>query len=216
MILSHCWLPWVCSRFISVCWARVGRLVLGQTQDRQHLSRVPGHLTTPGRMRYTNKVNIRQEPSTDNNAFSYQILVIMLLGIRANVWAEIWPPFGHLTPNNYIPPPICTYEQERVYEDILEEVCTTEDVKDCKVELVTEGELKTEMQCEEISEQVCDNDECDFNNDDECEHCDDKTSDCREKILVEKKKECSYETKIEKKCFRFFFQKKINITYFNS
>ena len=94
-----------------------------------------------------------------------------------------------------------------MYEDILEEVCTTEDIKDCKTELVTEGELKSEVQCEEISEEVCDKEECDFNNDNECEPCDDKTSDCREKILVESKKECSYETKIEKKCFRFFFQK---------
>ena len=93
-----------------------------------------------------------------------------------------------------------------MYEDILEEVCTTEDIKDCKTELVTEGELKTESQCEEISVQVCDKDECDFNNDDECEHCD-ETSDCREKIKVESKRECSYETKMEKKCFRFFFQR---------
>merc|ERR1711997_629090 len=161
--------------------------VLGETQDRQHLTRVSGHLTTSVKMRYTNK-----------------ILVVLLLGIRANVWAEIWPPFGHLTPNNYIPPPICTYEQERVYEDILEEVCTTEDVKECQTELVTEEELKSETQCEERSEQVCEKDECDFNNDDECEHCDDETSDCREKILVESKRECSYETKMEKKCFRAY------------
>ena len=94
-----------------------------------------------------------------------------------------------------------------MYEDILEEVCTTEDVKECQTKLVTEGELKSEVQCEEISEEVCDKEECDFNNDNECEPCDDKTSDCREKILDESKRECSYETKIEKKCFRFFFQK---------
>merc|ERR1711953_236111 len=145
--------------------------VLGQTQDRQHLSRVPGHLTTPGRMRYTNK-----------------ILVVLLLGIRANVWAEIWPPFGHLTPNNYIPPPICTYEQERVYEDILEEICTTEDIKECETRLVTEEELKPEVECEEISEEVCETAECDFSNDNQCEPCDEKASDCREKIRVESKR----------------------------
>ena len=83
-----------------------------------------------------------------------------------------------------------------MYEDILEEVCTTEEIKDCKTELVTEGELNSETQCKEISEQVCDREKCDFNNDDECEHCDDKTLDCREKIKVESKRECSYETSV--------------------
>ena len=96
-----------------------------------------------------------------------------------------------------------------MYEDILEEVCTTEDIKECEIRLVTEGELKPELECEERSEEVCETAECDFSNDNQCEPCDEKTSDCREKIRVESKRECSYETKIEKKCFRFFFQSNI-------
>ena len=84
---------------------------------------------------------------------------MFVLVVITKASAEIWPPFGHLTPNNYIPPPICSYEQEKVYEDILEEVCTTEDVKNCSVELVTEEEQVTETVCEDVVTSDCDQDE---------------------------------------------------------
>ena len=83
---------------------------------------------------------------------------MFVLVVITKASAEIWPPFGHLTPNNYIPPPICSYEQEKVYEDILEEVCTTEDVKNCSVELVTEVEQVTETVCEDVVTSDCDDD----------------------------------------------------------
>jgi len=158
-----------------------------------------------------NTVNISPCPGTPHHLrlltmrYRNKIFLILFFGAwAARARAEIWPPFGHLTPNNYIPPPICTYEQEKVYEDILEEVCTTEDIEECKMEIVTEGEHKTEVRCEDVSERVCSEDECDFNNDEECEPCDDNNTNCREKARTEYKRECSYETKIEKKCFRAY------------
>ena len=125
-----------------------------------------------------------------------QMFFLLFLGV--SIRAEIWPPFGHLTPNNYIPPPSCKYEQEKVYEDIIEEVCTTEEIEECEME----DSPKMELQCQKVTEEVCDEDECDFNNDDECERCDEKEEDCREKTRIESKRECLYETRIEKKCFR--------------
>lgn len=133
-----------------------------------------------------------------NVQIAFSVFVLTL----ARGCAEIWPPHGHLTPNNYIPPPICTYEQEKVYEDILEEVCTTENVKNCSVQLVTEREPVTETVCDE----ACDTEAgtaCDLDPD-TCDRCDDDDNDqnCHEAFRSETKTECSYETKMDKKCFR--------------
>ena len=125
----------------------------------------------------------------------------LLLFLSPLALGEIWPPFGHLTPNNYIPPPICTYEQEKVYEDILEEVCTTEDVKNCSVKTVTEEEFVTETVCEDIVTKSCDDLDCDLDPDN-CEKCDDNEPSCQVVYKSETKRECSYETQIDKKCFR--------------
>ena len=103
--------------------------------------------------------------------------MIVLLGVSSH--AEIWPPFGQLTPNNYIPPPSCKYEQERVYEDIIEEVCTTEEFKDCKM---NRG-LKLELQCEKVTQEVCNENDCDFDKDEECKKCDEKKLNCRDMEL---------------------------------
>jgi len=131
------------------------------------------------------------------------VLLPLLLFLSPLALGEIWPPFGHLTPNNYIPPPICTYEQEKVYEDILEEVCTTEDVKNCSVKTVTEEEFVTETVCEDIVTKSCDDLDCDLDPDN-CEKCDDNEPSCQVVYKSETKRECSYETQIDKKCFRMY------------
>ena len=123
--------------------------------------------------------------------------------LLANAFAEIWPPFGHLTPNNYIPPPVCKYEQEKVYEDILEEVCTTEDVENCSVKIVAEQESSTETVCEDVVETICDSSgDCAELDPESCERCDDNEPTCQPVFKMETKTECSYETQIDKKCFR--------------
>merc|ERR1712024_374015 len=132
-----------------------------------------------------------------------QVIIHVFVFALARVCAEIWPPFGHLTPNHYIPPPVCTYQQEKVYEDILEEVCTTEDVQNCSVQVVSEETEVTETVCEDIVENICDEAECETDPDN-CEHCDDDHPSCQEVFKSETKTECSYETKMDKKCFRMY------------
>ena len=131
----------------------------------------------------------------------FKVIIHLFVVGLATVYAEIWPPFGHLTPNNYIPPPVCTYQQEKVYEDILEEVCTTEDVKNCSVQLVKEQQQVLETVCEDIVENICDEVECEIDPDN-CEECEDNDQTCQEVFKAETKTECSYETQIDKKCFR--------------
>jgi hypothetical protein len=40
------------------------------------------------------------------------VVLVLAPGLLAG--PEIWPPDGRLKPNNYIPPPVCTYVQEEV------------------------------------------------------------------------------------------------------
>jgi len=128
----------------------------------------------------------------------HKVVLIVFQCLLAHVLAEIWPPFGKLTPNNYIPPPVCKYEQEQVYEDILEEVCSTENVENCTKILV---ESETESVCEDIS--VCDENLCKVDPDD-CEKCEGDDEDCQEVYQMVTKTECSYETKIDHKCYRMY------------
>lgn len=125
---------------------------------------------------------------------------------------EIWPPTGKLSPNNYLPPPRCRYEQETVYEDTLEEICTTKDKKECKSELVTREEETVEVQCKTMDDQVCKNEtvtevieKCQTKVEEVCESCTPVYEEkCEDSYEIEMKEECTYETVIDKKCSRSY------------
>ena len=76
--------------------------------------------------------------------FYFQVYFFLLLLSQASSYPEIWPPNGHLTPNNYLPPPKCRYEQETVYEDVLEEICKTKTKDECKTEVISTEEKRLE------------------------------------------------------------------------
>ena len=75
----------------------------------------------------------------------FQLFLFLLQVLSISSRPEIWPPTGRLTPNNYLPPPRCRYEQETVYEDTLEEICTTENKEECKSEIVIREEEQVEV-----------------------------------------------------------------------
>ena len=83
------------------------------------------------------------------------------------------------------------------------EVCSTENVENCTKILV---ESETESVCEDIS--VCDENLCKVDPED-CEKCEGDDEDCQEVYQMETKTECSYETKIDHKCYRFGFYSKV-------
>ena len=66
---------------------------------------------------------------------------------------------------------------------------------------VTEEEFVTETVCEDIVTKSCDDLDCDLDPDN-CEKCDDNEPSCQVVYKSETKRECSYETQIDKKCFR--------------
>jgi len=125
---------------------------------------------------------------------------------------EIWPPTGKLSPNNYVPPPRCRYEQETVYEDALEEICTTKDKKECKSELVTREEERIEVKCKEVEEKECEYitvtklvEKCETKVDEVCNPCTPVYEEkCEDSYEIEMKEECKYETVIDQKCSRSY------------
>jgi len=141
-----------------------------------------------------------------------QVFCIFLHVLSISCRPEIWPPTGRLTPNNYLPPPQCRYEQEKVFEDTLEEICTTKDKEECKSELVTREEEQVEVKCEEIIEEVCDKvtiredvEHCETKAEEVCEACTEISEEkCEDTYETDVKEECSYETVIDKKCPRSY------------
>jgi len=125
---------------------------------------------------------------------------------------EIWPPTGKLSPNNYLPPPRCRYESETIYEDTLEEICTTKDKKECKSELVTRDDERIEVKCKDVVEQVCTNEtvselieKCQKQVEEVCDSCKPVYEEkCEDSYEIEMKEECTYETVIDKKCSRSY------------
>ena len=86
-----------------------------------------------------------------------KVFFFLLLLSQASSHPEIWPQNGRLTPNNYLPPPKCRYEQETVYEDVLEEICTTKNKEKCKTEVINAEEKQVVKNCHEVVEEICTN-----------------------------------------------------------
>ena len=121
-----------------------------------------------------------------------------LLLSQASSYPEIWPPNGRLTPNNYLPPPKCRYEQETVYEEVLEEICTTITKEECKTEVIIIEEKQVVEKCNEVVEEVCTNiavvediKQCMTEVEEVCESC---------PTIIEEKCDVTYETEIKEEC----------------
>jgi len=139
------------------------------------------------------------------------ILLLLLLSL-ASSYPEIWPPNGRLTPNNYLPPPDCKYEHEEVFDDVLEETCTTIIKEECKNETVVTEEKKIVQSCEKAVDKVCTNntvieeiEKCKTMIEEVCDPCEAVITDkCDEVYDTQYKEECSYDTIIDRKCSRSY------------
>jgi len=144
--------------------------------------------------------------------FQFLVLLLVFLSVVVDARPEIWPPTGKLSPNNYIPPPRCRYEQETVLEDTIEEICTTKDKKECSSELVTKQTEKVEVKCNDVVEKVCKNEtvtefieKCNTVTEKVCDSCSPEYEEkCEDSYEVEMKSECSYETVVDMKCSRAY------------
>jgi len=141
-----------------------------------------------------------------------QIFLVVLHCTCLTGRPEIWPPTGKLSPNNYVPPPRCRYEQETIIEDALEEICTTKDKKVCKSELVRREEERIDVKCKEVEEKECENvtvtelvEKCETKVEEICNSCTPVYEEkCEDAYEIEMKEECTYETVIDKKCSRSY------------
>lgn len=154
-----------------------------------------------------------------------KMIALLLIGWLCPVLSlpEIWPPDGRLRPNNYVPPPVCSYVQEEVEVAAVEETCTTKPVEECKEEEVNREEEREESQCDTVTEeqctdveekakydeQDCKEDEYDVGNCEggcgegqRCEKkCESVTEEkCETSYDTEVKEECSYSTVMDRKC----------------
>jgi len=144
------------------------------------------------------------------------MIVVLLLGwlCPALGLPEIWPPDGRLRPNNYVPPPVCSYVQEEVEVPAVEETCTTKPVDECKEEEVKAEEEREESQCDTVTEEKCteveekatDVDDCKEDEDEyemgECEEVCGEGERCEKKCetVTEEKCETGYETEVKEEC----------------
>jgi len=111
---------------------------------------------------------------------------------------EIWPPTGQLRPNDYAPPPLCKFVPTVIEEDTLEKRCRIEENRVCQ-DVVVDGfdEITKEVCVNGTPVMICENKTV-YQLVEKCE----KVSCNEDDYNIEMKKECAYETKVEKKCWR--------------
>jgi len=111
---------------------------------------------------------------------------------------EIWPPTGQLRPNDYAPPPLCKFVPTVIEEDTLEKRCRIEENRVCQ-DVVVDGfdEITKEVCVNGTPVMICENKTV-YQLVEKCE----KVSCNKDDYNIEMKKECAYETKVDKKCWR--------------